>query len=97
VIDDARRRARRPAVATQDVPDLPARPDPEPFDPELVDALRRLTADQREVVLLRFVADLSLEEIARITRRRVGAIKSLQHRALSELATTVSPESRVAL
>lgn len=97
VIDDARRRARRPAIAAQDVPDLPAGPDREPFDAELVDALRRLTIDQREVVVLRFVADLSLEEVARLTHRRVGAVKALQHRALSELAATVSPESRSAL
>jgi RNA polymerase sigma-70 factor, ECF subfamily len=97
VIDDARRRARRPKVAAQAVPDLPAGPDRDPFDAELVNALRRLTPEQREVVVLRFVADLSLEETARITRRRVGAVKALQHRALSELAATVSPEPRLAL
>jgi RNA polymerase sigma-70 factor (ECF subfamily) len=97
VIDDARRRARRPAIATQDVPDLPAGPEHDPFDPELVDALDRLTDDQREVVVLRFVADLSLEQVARITHRRVGAVKAIQHRALTALGTTVSPESQLTL
>jgi RNA polymerase sigma factor (sigma-70 family) len=58
----------------------------EPFDPRLVDALGALTADQREVVVLRFVADLPLETVAELTRRPVGAVKSLQHRALRQLA-----------
>jgi RNA polymerase sigma-70 factor (ECF subfamily) len=97
VIDSARRRARRPRVATDAVPDLPARADGEPFDAVLVAALQRLTPDQREVIVLRFVADLSLEAVAGVTHRRVGAVKALQHRALAELAATVSPESRLAL
>jgi RNA polymerase sigma-70 factor (ECF subfamily) len=97
VIDDARRRGRRPRVADQGMPDLPTGADLEPFDTVLVAALQRLTPDQREVIVLRFVADLSLETVARITHRRVGAVKALQHRALAELAVTVSPESRMAL
>ena len=58
----------------------------EPFDPGLIDALDALTADQREVVVLRFVADLPIETVAELTRRPVGAVKSLQHRALRQLA-----------
>jgi RNA polymerase sigma-70 factor (ECF subfamily) len=63
----------------------------EPFEPRLVDALGRLTPDQREVVTLRFVADLSLEDVAEVTHRPVGAVKSLQHRGLRNLATLVPP------
>jgi len=59
---------------------------PEPFDPELVAALLALTPDQREVVTLRFVADLSLEDVAAMTGRSVGATKALQHRALAALS-----------
>lgn len=92
VIDDARRRARRPRSAAADLPDGPARADAEPFDVALVEALHRLTPDQREVIVLRFVADLPLESVARITHRRTGAVKALQHRALAQLAATVSPE-----
>ncbi|MGQ0432072.1 MAG: RNA polymerase sigma factor [Microthrixaceae bacterium] len=44
-----------------------------------------LSPSQRDVVLLRVVADLSLEEVAAATGRRVGAVKSLQHRALGSL------------
>ena len=58
----------------------------EPFDPGLIDALDALTADQREVVVLRFVADLPIETVAELTGRPVGAVKSLQHRALRQLA-----------
>jgi RNA polymerase sigma-70 factor (ECF subfamily) len=51
-------------------------------------ALRRLatlTDDQRAVLLLRVVADLSLAETAEVLGKPVGAVKALQHRALSRL------------
>ena len=84
---DARRRAsRRPQMARVPLPDVASPPPAEPLDPELVAALDTLTAEQREVVVLRFVADLSLDDVARITRRKVGAVKALQHRALETLA-----------
>lgn len=69
-----------------------APPPADPFDPVLVDALATLSADQREVVVLRFVADLPLEAVARITGRKVGAVKALQHRALENLRRAVSSE-----
>jgi len=47
--------------------------------------LAALSADQREVVLLRVVADLSLEQTAQVVGKRVGAVKALQHRALASL------------
>ena len=85
---DARRRAsRRPRLVDRDVPDAPVPSPSDPFDPELVDALSRLTPDQREVVVLRFVADLPLADVARITGRRVGAVKAMQHRALEMLSS----------
>lgn len=64
---------------------------PDPVDPALVEALATLSPDQREVVVLRFVADLPLEAVARITRRKVGAVKALQHRALDNLRRAVPP------
>lgn len=48
-------------------------------------ALDKLPAAQREVVVLRFVADLPLQEVAQIMQKRVGAVKSLQHRGLTAL------------
>jgi RNA polymerase sigma-70 factor (ECF subfamily) len=73
-------------VANGVVPDRPAPAPSERLDPELVDALWTLTPDQREVLVLRFVADLPLDDVARITHRRTGAVKALQHRALDALA-----------
>jgi RNA polymerase sigma-70 factor, ECF subfamily len=86
VVDEHRRRRRRPQLAAAPVPDRPAAPADDAVDPELVAALAQLTPEQREVVLLRFVADLPLEEVAAVTERSVGAVKSMQHRALAELA-----------
>jgi RNA polymerase sigma factor (sigma-70 family) len=49
-----------------------------------------LSTDQRNVVLLRVVADLSVEEVARILDKREGAIKALQHRAMAALRRHLS-------
>ena len=86
LLDARRRAARRPVVADRVVPDSAVAPATDRLDPELVQALSDLTPDQREVIVLRFVADLSLADVARITRRRVGAVKALQHRAMETLS-----------
>lgn len=44
-----------------------------------------LSPDQRDVLLLRMVAGLSLEEVAATLGKPVGAVKSLQHRAVNGL------------
>ena len=44
-----------------------------------------LPAAQAEVILLRVVADLSVDEVARIVERRPEAVRALQHRALRRL------------
>ena len=49
------------------------------------DLVAVLSPDQRDVVLLRIVADLSVEEVARLLGKREGAVKALQHRALASL------------
>ena len=91
VLDARRRAARRPVLADSAfVPELPASPPPEPVDPALLAALETLTPEQREVILLRFVADLSLEDVAKLTKRRVGAVKALQHRGLENLGRIFS-------
>jgi RNA polymerase sigma-70 factor, ECF subfamily len=60
-------------------------------------ALRRLatlTDDQRAVLLLRVVADLSLAETAEVLDKPVGAVKSLQHRALARLRAALADEDQ---
>jgi RNA polymerase sigma-70 factor (ECF subfamily) len=51
----------------------------------LVEALRRLTHEQQQVITMRFIDNLNVDEIARLMRRRPGAIHSMQHRALASL------------
>lgn len=51
----------------------------------LAAALVRLTQDQRQVILLKFVEGLNNNEAARVLDKPVGAVKSLQHRALAAL------------
>jgi RNA polymerase sigma-70 factor (ECF subfamily) len=48
-------------------------------------ALRLLTAEQQEVLILRFGQALSLEETAAVMGKNIGAIKSLQSRAVYAL------------
>lgn len=54
------------------------------------EAVRRivklLPRDQAEIVLLRVVAGLPVDEVAAITGRRPGTVRVLQHRALRRLA-----------
>lgn len=54
-------------------------------------ALATLSPDQRDVVLLRVVADLDLVQTADVLGKSVGAIKSLQHRALATLRPLFEP------
>ena len=55
-------------------------------DTEAFDGLLEALPDaQREVLRLRFVADLSIAETARCMARSEGAIKALQTRALNTL------------
>ena len=96
-IDAERRARRRPVQATAVLPEVEAPATAAEIDEDLLAALAALTDDQREVVTLRFVADLPLEDVARITRRSTGATKSLQHRALENLRQAVSPEGPATL
>ncbi len=48
-------------------------------------AMRALTPDQQKVISLKYLENWSNEEIARVLHKPVGAVKSLQHRALASL------------
>lgn len=96
LIDERRRAVRRPSEPTDD----PATLDGPGGDAEAeaLDALglRRvyelcasLSAEQREVVLLRVVGDLTVEQVARAVGRSVGAVKALQRRGLTALRKKV--------
>lgn len=49
-------------------------------------AIDKLSADQREVVLLRLAGGLTSSEIAGLLGKTTGAVKALQHRAMRALA-----------
>lgn len=91
VIDNYR--TRKPLVALDDVVPVPAdTPAPQEvaelrFDSEaLRGAIRYLTDEQQHVITLKFIAGYSTDEIARALRKRPGAIRALQMRALQALA-----------
>ncbi len=48
-------------------------------------ALARLTPEQQQAIVLKFLEGLSNEEIARVLDKPVSAVKSLQHRGLVTL------------
>lgn len=56
---------------------------------EIAAALSKLTEDQRDVVLNRFVLGFDLKETSQLMHKNVGSIKALQHRALARLAKTL--------
>jgi RNA polymerase sigma-70 factor (ECF subfamily) len=88
--DDRRRRAvqqsGRALLAQRTVCDPPTEP-----DIDLVTALEELTPLQREAVVLRFVADLPIRDVARVLQRRISAVNALQSRALEQLARRLTP------
>lgn len=59
------------------------------------DALARLAADRRQVILLRFVDGLSAREIGAVLDRSEGAARVLLHRALRDLARELGDEGRL--
>jgi RNA polymerase sigma-70 factor (ECF subfamily) len=60
---------------------------------EAIDRLvASVTTEQAEVVLLRIVAGLSVDEVAALTGRSPGAVRVLQHRALKHLTARASSD-----
>jgi RNA polymerase sigma-70 factor (ECF subfamily) len=56
-------------------------------------ALRELSHDQREVLLLRMAGGLTAPEVADILGKSTGAVKALQHRGLASLARVLGLRS----
>ena len=55
-------------------------------------ALKHLTKDQQQVILLKFIESYSNAQVARLLKKTEGAIKSLQHRALATLQRIIEKE-----
>lgn len=101
--DDVRRRARRvrvvPWSSAEDAAVASAEDDVVGRDHggSLLRRLEVLTPDQREVLLLRLVADLPIAAVAEVLGKSPGTVKSLQHRALETLRrhVTIAPDEEV--
>ncbi|NJN82172.1 MAG: sigma-70 family RNA polymerase sigma factor [Caldilineaceae bacterium] len=48
-------------------------------------AMEQLNEQQREVIVLRFIEELSIAETAEVMQKTPGAVKALQHRAIDSL------------
>jgi RNA polymerase sigma factor (sigma-70 family) len=59
---------------------------------ELVAALERLPRRQREVVVLRYLADLSERDVAAALHTTVGSVKQHAHRGTARLRADLAPE-----
>jgi RNA polymerase sigma-70 factor (ECF subfamily) len=92
----------RRQVTPQQLEDIDLHQDPNSITSELVDekieretvraALRYLTPDQRQVVVLKFLEGWSNAEVAESLDKPIGAVKSLQHRALGALRRILTDE-----
>lgn len=86
-VDEIRRSTRQTPGGP---PSVDAGEPDDPFDPALAAALATLTDDQRQVVVLRHVADLSIEDVAAITGKSIGSVKMLSARGLEALAARLT-------
>ncbi len=59
---------------------------------ELLHAVRRLPDDWQQLLLLRFVEELSFEEIATVLGKTSNACRQMQHRALARLRELLTVE-----
>ncbi|MGH2699749.1 MAG: RNA polymerase sigma factor [Actinomycetota bacterium] len=100
LLDDVRYRNRRPLESAADDVTRQAPPGGD-VEKEALDALgsrhvlriiTSLSSDQQDVLLLRMIAGLTIEEIAGILDKRVGAVKALQRRGLANLRKKISRE-----
>ncbi len=98
-IDWGRARRRRPRISPGAIPDT-ATPDNTDLADEARathEALRmigRLPADQADVVLLRIVAGLDVNEVAAVMGKRPGTVRVLAHRGLKRLAEILAADAK---
>jgi RNA polymerase sigma factor (sigma-70 family) len=90
LIDARRHSARRPIDLSPDPPETGERADDAADEAlnrigieEVNRVLGTLSDDQRAVLLLRIVGDLSIEDVAKAVGKRPGAVKALQRRGLA--------------
>jgi RNA polymerase sigma-70 factor, ECF subfamily len=90
LIDTIRRRPRQVQVTLEDAPELTAAPvfggiDQQVALEQIKAGLGKLTPEQRQVIVLRFLEGKSLAETAALVGRNEDAVKKLQARGLASL------------
>lgn len=98
VLDEARRRARRLEKALDETwqGQWPVSPDAADLALQHIDTraalalVARLPASQAEVILLRVVAGLDTETVARLVGRSPGAVRVAAHRGLRRMAAILA-------
>jgi len=97
-----RDRSRKQEIPITDIPVLPAKgdhPETKLVRTEEQDALlrliRRLPPERQQLLILKFVENLSNAEIGQIMGRSEGAIKSLYHRTLLALRDQVGDQEQI--
>jgi RNA polymerase sigma-70 factor, ECF subfamily len=79
------------SISLNDSKDLPDKVlDDQISSHQLREALALLTPDQRQVVVLKYLEEWENEAIANLLDKPIGAIKSLQHRAIEALRRILS-------
>lgn len=99
VVDEWRRAGRSPAVTEYEAEDdTRTTPSAESGalqrlgEERVLELLSSLTPEQREVLTLRVLADLTVEQVAEVVGRRPGAVKALQRRALAAVRKALVQE-----
>jgi RNA polymerase sigma-70 factor (ECF subfamily) len=100
IIDFRRRAQRRPlTILTDGLEDSKPLPEEQLQQRQEVDTLRRaisvLSDEQQAILVLRFIERKSHQQVADLIGKSVSAVKSIQHRALIQLAAQLGSEEKV--
>ncbi len=99
LLDERRRAVRRPAPAPLE--EAPDQVGPDDVEQTVVDVLgaaqvralcERLSDDQRDVLLMRLLGRLTIDEIAALMDRTPGSVKALQRRGLLAISRLIERE-----
>jgi RNA polymerase sigma factor (sigma-70 family) len=104
LVDDWRHRGRRPLLADDGADELRDHKGGDVEEDALavmgsrtvLEVCARLPDDQRDVLLLRILADLTVEQVAAVLRKTVPAVKALQRRGLATLRGEIRDLSELA-
>lgn len=105
IIDHYRDKGLSSSISLEDAPQALEVPDDSQNQEDLIDQkadlelirekLMLLKDEYREVIIWRFIEDLSMDEIANITGKKKGNIRVLLHRAITALKELLEDETEV--